>query len=124
LTPRRQDEAAATLAPIMKKEDGLISWMLSAREIADRARGFQPFPTAFTFYSDKKLTIWRCRPADERHQLRRPGEILAAKGDQLLIFCGGDSVLRIEELQLEGKKRMAARDFLNGVKLQPGEKLG
>ncbi|HEY8560686.1 MAG TPA: methionyl-tRNA formyltransferase [Pyrinomonadaceae bacterium] len=124
LEPAPQDHEAATLAPIMKKEDGLISWMLSAREIADRVRGFQPFPTAFTYFGEKKITLWRCRPADFAHSLRRPGEIIAAKGDELLVFCGGDSVLQIEELQIEGKKRMATRDFLNGIKLRVGEKLG
>jgi methionyl-tRNA formyltransferase len=118
-----QNHDLATLAPLMKKEDGLISWMLSAREITDRVRGFQPFPTAFTFFGEKKLTVWRCRPADVTHALRQPGEILAAKGDNLLVFCGGDSVLQIDELQIEGKKRMATRDFLNGIKMQAGEKL-
>lgn len=119
-----QNHDWATLAPILKKEDGLISWMLSAREITDRVRGFQSFPTAFTFYKEKKLTIWKCKPSEIPHTLKQPGEILAAKGDDLLIFCGGDSVLQIDELQIEGKKRMATRDFLNGIKLQTGEKLG
>ncbi|HEY0459092.1 MAG TPA: methionyl-tRNA formyltransferase [Pyrinomonadaceae bacterium] len=119
-----QNHESATLAPIMKKEDGLISWMLSAEQITNRVRGFQPFPTAFTFYGEKKLTIWRCQPSTLAHTLRQPGEILAAKGDDLLIFCGGDSVLQIDELQIEGKKRMATRDFLNGIKMRSGEKLG
>jgi methionyl-tRNA formyltransferase len=119
-----QNHDLATFAPIMKKEDGLVSWMLSAREITNRVRGFQPFPTAFTFYNEKKLTIWRCQPSEAAHTLRQPGEILAAKGDTLLVFCGGDSVLQIDELQIEGKKRMATRDFLNGIKMQAGEKLG
>jgi methionyl-tRNA formyltransferase len=124
LTPQPQDDTQATLAPVMKKEDGLISWMLTATEIANRARGFQPFPTAFTFYQEKKLTIWKCQPSNVSHQLKSVGEILEAKGDDLLVFCGGDTVLKIEELQLEGKRRMPARDFLNGVKLQAGEILG
>ena len=124
LTPQPQDDAQATLAPIMKKEDGLISWMLSAKEISNRARGFQPFPTAFTFYREKKLTIWKCQPSNAEHHLKSTGEILEAKGDNLLVFCGGETVLKIDELQLEGKRRMPARDFLNGVKLQAGEILG
>ena len=62
LTPQPQDDSLATFAPIMKKEDGLINWMLTAAEITNRVRGFQPFPTAFTFYREKKLTIWRCQP--------------------------------------------------------------
>lgn len=124
LVAQPQDDLQATLAPTMKKEDGLISWMLSARQIADRARGFQPFPTAFTFYRGKKLTVWKCRPANVAHQLKAVGEIVEVRGDRLLVFCGGDSVLQIEELQLEGKKRMATRDFLNGIKLQAGERFG
>jgi methionyl-tRNA formyltransferase len=124
LTPQPQDDSQATFAPIMKKEDGLISWMLSAPEIANRARGFQPFPTAFTFYKEKKLTIWRCQPSNASHRLKTGGEILEAKGDQLLVFCGGETVLQIDELQLEGKRRMSTRDFLNGVKLPAGEILG
>lgn len=124
LTPQPQDESGATFAPILKKEDGLISWMLSAKEITNRVHGFQPFPTAFTFYQNKKLTVWKCEPSAEPHQLKNIGEILEAKGDKLLVFCGGDSVLQIEELQLEGKRRMAVRDFLNGTKIQTGDKLG
>jgi methionyl-tRNA formyltransferase len=124
LTAQPQDESKATLAPIMKKEDGLISWMLSAQDISNRVRGFQPFPTAFTFYKDKKLTIWNCKPSVVSSQLSVVGEILEAKGDRLLVFCGGGTVLEIEELQLEGKRRMPTRDFLNGVKIEVGEKLG
>ena len=126
LTAQPQTEENASYAPIMKKEDGLISWMLSAGEIANRARGFQPFPTAFTFYKDKKLTVWKAKAFSEAAGLgiQNVGEILAAKADKLLVYCGGDTVLQIDELQLEGKKRMPTRDFLNGVKIEAGEKLG
>jgi methionyl-tRNA formyltransferase len=124
LRPRVQDEAAASLAPIMKKEDGLISWMLDARDISNRVRGFQPFPTAFSYYHGKKLTVWRSNVVDETHNLRHPGEIIEAAGDRLLVFCGGDSVLQITELQLEGKRRVSARDFINGVRPSVGEALG
>src|SRR5687767_5712688 len=67
LRPLVQDEAAASLAPLMKKEDGLISWMLNAKEISNRVRGFQPFPTAFTYYHGKKLTVWRSAPSEIEH---------------------------------------------------------
>ena len=121
ITPVRQDENQATLAPILKKEDGLLSWMLSAKEISQRVRGFQPFPTAFIFVGEKRITIWKCRPVDPPHRVGQPGEIMSASGDDLTIFCGGDSVLKIEEIQPEGKRRMTVRDFLNGVKLKPGD---
>jgi methionyl-tRNA formyltransferase len=124
LTPRVQDENEASLAPILKKEDGLISWMLDARDISNRVRGFQPFPTAFTYFRGKKLTVWRSKVADLAHQLAHPGEIIEAAGDRLTVFCGGDSVLQITELQLEGKRRVSARDFINGVRPGVGEILG
>lgn len=124
ITPTAQDDTAATLAPIMKKEDGLISWMLSAKEIVDRVRGFQPYPTAFTFYKDKKLTIWSAVETDGDHELRAPGEIVAAAGDSMWVSCGGKSVIAISELQIEGKRRMPVRDFINGMKPVVGEKLG
>ena len=124
LTPRAQVETDASFAPLMKKEDGLISWMLNARDITNRVRGFQPFPTAFTYYHGKKLTIWRAVPSDAGHKQLPPGEIISANGDELLVFCGGDSLLRIEELQPEGKRRMGARDFINGVRPKLGEILG
>ena len=124
LTAQPQDDALATLAPIMRKDDGWIDWHLTASEIANRVRGFQPFPTSYTKFLDKKLTIWKAeefKSADFKSQT--VGEIIEAKG-KLLVACGNQSVLQIDELQLEGKRRMATRDFLNGVKLVGGEKLG
>ncbi|MEP6903286.1 MAG: methionyl-tRNA formyltransferase [Actinomycetota bacterium] len=124
LKAQPQNQAEATFAPIMKKEDGAIDWNLAAREIANRVRGFQPFPSSFTKYQDKKLTIWKAKEfqiSDFRFQ--NAGEILEAKGDKLFVGCGNQTVLQIDELQLEGKKRMATRDFLNGINLPIGEKL-
>ena len=124
LKPMPQDETQASLAPLMKKEDGLISWMLNAHDIANRVRGFQPFPTSFTYFREKKFTLWRSRVVDTPHTSLQPGEIIEASGDRLVVFCGGDSALQIEELQLEGKRRVSARDFMNGVHPQVGDRLG
>lgn len=120
IVPRPQNEINASFAPIMKKEDGLISWMLGADEIARRVRGFQPFPTTFFYLSDKKLTLWNAYKI-ELESSGEIGEIIEARGDILLVTCGGGSVLKIDELQLEGKRRMTTRDFLNGVKFRPGQ---
>jgi methionyl-tRNA formyltransferase len=124
LEPRPQNEVEASHAPIMRKEDGLISWMLNARDISNRVRGFQPFPTAFTFFRGKKLTVWSSSLVESPHELSHPGQIIEAGGDRFLIFCGGDSVLQINEVQPEGKRRMRARDFINGVRPETGEVLG
>lgn len=124
ISPKPQDHDLASYAPILKREDGLIDWELSAADIANRVRGFQPFPTAFTLYNGFRLTIWRAtEQAVESSGQFISGEVIEADG-HLAIGCGGGSALSIEELQLEGKKRLETRDFLNGVKLQKGEILG
>lgn len=124
LTVQPQDDSQATFAPIMKKEDGLIDWNLTATEITNRIRGFQPFPTSFTKYQDKNLTIWKAKERENGEwKIKNVGEILESKGENLIIGCGNQTTLQVEELQLEGKKRMATRDFLNGIKMPVGEKL-
>jgi len=123
LKPVKQDTDLASLAPIMKKEDGLIDWKSSATEIADRVRGFQPFPTAYTYFQSKRLTLWQAGATESASDSFSLGEVVEAKGNQLTISCGF-GLLKIGELQLEGKKRMSTRDFLNGVKLKIGDSLG
>jgi methionyl-tRNA formyltransferase len=125
LVAQPQDDALATFAPIMKKEDGAIDWNRTAGEISNRVRGFQPFPTSYTKFQDKKLTVWKAEESPMANG-KSPiyGEILEAKGDKLFVACGSQTVLQIDELQIEGKRRMTTRDFLNGVKINVGEKLG
>ncbi len=125
LTAQPQYDNQATFAPIMKKEDGLIDWNLTATELRNRVRGFQPFPSSYTLYQGKKLTIWKARQVQESGiGIQGSGIILEAKGEELRVGCGNQTILQIQELQLEGKKRMATRDFLNGIKLAVGERLG
>ena len=122
---QKQVDALSSLAPILRKDDGLIDWALTAAEIANRVRGFQPFPTAFTYYKGIRLTIWHAQSADESaSRPNAPGQVLVAKGDSLLIACGEDSTLSITELQIEGKRRLTTRDFLNGISMPEGEVLG
>ncbi len=124
LTPIAQDHSSATLAPIMKKEDGVIDFRVTAERINNRVRGFQPFPTAHTFYQGKRLIIWKARPVHPGADDKQPGEIIKSEGDEIIIACGERTALELVEVQMEGKKRMSARDLLNGVKMQAGEKLG
>ncbi len=123
IVPRKQDDGNATLAPILKRQDGLIDWRISAGQIADRIRGFQPFPTSFTFSNGIRLTLWRA-VAGESVSGGAPGVVAVAGGDELVIGCGGNTALRVEEVQSEGKRRMTTREFLNGFRLEAGAILG
>ena len=122
LTGRSQDHSKATLAPVLKKEDGLIDFQRTAVEIWNRLRGFQPWPGAYTRFRGKQLQIHAAKPFPSLSTLT-PGE-LVAENDSFIVGCGNKSALEVTELQLEGKKRMSARDFLHGYRLTPGERLG
>lgn len=118
ITPEPQDDAASTYAPIMKREDGLVDWNLPAQEIYNRVRGFSPWPGAYTFFRGKRFHIHRA--------LATPGQAvpgtMVIDGALLKIGCG-DGLLQALEVQLEGKRAMAAEDFVNGYKPANGEKL-
>ena len=118
--PRRQDAAHATLAPILKKEDGLIDFSRPAAEILNRRRGFQPWPGAYTSFRGRNVHVWKARAAE---QSLSPGE-LHVEGDRLFAGCGRNTAIELIEVQPDGKKRMPTRDFMNGYRVKPGEKLG
>jgi methionyl-tRNA formyltransferase len=120
LHPRPQDNSQATLAPILKKEDGLIDFSRTAVEIINRIRGFQPWPGAYTKFRGKTLQIIQARPATEAV----PQSELHADANRLIVGCGNHTSLELLEIQLEGKKRTPAADFLRGYRPHPGEKLG
>jgi len=122
LTPRPQHDADATFAPVLTKEDGLIDWSQSAFEIERRIRGFQPWPSAYTTYNAKGLTIWSAEPSTIANAT--PGEIVVAQRDELVVSCGGETSLRLIEVQPEARKRIAARDFINGMHLKVGDRFG
>lgn len=114
IKPEKQDNSQASYAPILKKEDGRIEWTMPAREIANRVRGFQPWPGCYTMWREKRLAIWRARAREGEGW---PGEIHGA-----CVACG-EGVLELIEVQPEGKKRMPAADFLRGHQVKDGEVL-
>ena len=131
LAPRPQREGEATHAPLLTREDGLIGWRMTAVEIERRARGFQPWPNAHTIFRGQRLVVWRAgtvaaveEPAADENRQVVPGLIVGAAGGELIVACGGGTLLRLEEVQAEGKRRMSARDFLNGTRARAGERLG
>jgi methionyl-tRNA formyltransferase len=118
--PCPQDHAQATLAPILKKQDGLIDFSRSATEIINRLRGFQPWPGAYTIFRSNHLQIRRAAPIT---QTLAPGQLHVAD-NRLLVGSGHNSALELFEVQPEGKKRMSARDFVNGYRPTNAERLG
>lgn len=120
ITPTPQDPSNVSYAPIMKREDGLIDWSRSARELHDRARGFDPWPGAYTEFRGKRLHIRRTRVSDGS---AAPGA-MALEDGRVLIGCGGGGRLEALEVQVEGKKRMPALDFWHGYSPKPDERLG
>ena len=127
-----QDHAQATLAPILNKEDGRMDFSRSATDLFNRLRGFQPWPGAFTIFKGKTLQVHRAQPGQHTVMLP-PGEI-AVEGTRLLVGCGTgrgkdkdrdtDAALELIEIQLEGKRRMTAQEFINGYRPKPGDHLG
>ncbi len=121
ITPVAQDSAQATFAPPLKKEDGRIDWSLPARVIYNRMRGFQPWPGAFTVFRGKSCAIWG-RPA-AGGITGEPGTIRVS-GGEMVVACGDGSTLQVEFVQVEGRKRVEAREFVNGARIAEGERFG
>lgn len=122
IVPVPQDDALATYAPMLKREDGRIDWSMSAFEIHNRRRGFLPWPGVYTTFRGQRLHIWRSKPVKDIN-LGVFGS-LHADGRRLLVACGQHTALELEELQLEGRKRITAEAFRNGQRLTRDEILG
>ena len=118
LPPQKQDDSLATPAPPLSKKDGMIDWTKSAFEISCLIRGLDPWPTAYTMYKDKWLRFFRPKVISE-DSTEAPGTLCRADKNGLLIRCGRDSLL-VEELQLEGAKRMGVDAFLRGRPMEQG----
>ena len=121
LTPRPQDPAAATFAPMLRKEDGLIDWSRPAAEIERRVRAFTPWPSAFTWWQGKRIKVHGARPADgpPAPGPEAPGTVVQAGPDGIRV-AAGDGALLLTEVQAEGRKRMPAEAFLRGAGLRQG----
>lgn len=124
IEPNPQPHEQATFAPILKRADGLIDWSMDAYAIARRVRGFQPWPNAYTSFKSQRLIIWEAVPEWIEQIQFVPGQIIEARGDRLIVACGEGTALRVSQLQMEGSRRISARDFLNGTHIHIGELLG
>jgi len=127
LQPVKQGETTAAYAAMLDKKMGQIDFTWSAERIERLIRGLNPWPSAYTYLNGKTLKVWDADVLTETvegsQQEIVPGSILEVRKDTFLIACG-EGVLAIRELQLEGKKRMNAEDFLRGYQLTEGTMLG
>lgn len=122
LKPVPQDHARATLAPIIRKEDGRLDWTLPAETLARRVRGFHPWPGTFTTWQGQPLKVLRARPAPDGPST--PGEIVATDREGLVAGCGGGTRLRLLEVQPESRRPMSAAAFAAGLRPAPGARFG
>ncbi|MCM1534598.1 MAG: methionyl-tRNA formyltransferase [Clostridium sp.] len=133
LVPVRQDDALSCYASLIEKSMGEIDFTKSAAELDCFIRGMTPWPSAYTYYRGKQLKIWKALPVMSNPAVigdtlqsegaKTAGTVTAVAKDHIRV-AAGEGFLDIYELQLEGKKRMSAHDFLLGVKMTEGEKLG
>jgi methionyl-tRNA formyltransferase len=122
IEPLAQDDSLATLARPLKKEDGLIEWEMDALAIYNRVRGLEPWPGAYTTFREQNCQVWG-RPAADGEVPQSPGTISNSAAG-ILVWCGDGTAFRLDAVRIEGRKRIAARDFANGARFKAGEKLG
>jgi methionyl-tRNA formyltransferase len=124
IAPVPQDHSKSTLAPLLKKEDGRIDWTAPAARVASRARGFHPWPGAFTFHDGRLVKAIRVRDAPSVGSSAEPGTVTAVGSDGVSVACGGGSAVRLVEVQPESRRAMPAAAWAAGARLRPGARLG
>lgn len=122
LAAKEQDESQATLAPILKREDGLIAWDRAASEIERRVRGFDPWPGSFTYLNGKLLKVHRAKIISGELK-GSPGEIVKADGAGFWVATAS-GVIALEEVQYENKKRLPGVEFIKGARIKAGDRFG
>lgn len=122
ITPQKQNDAEATLAPLLTRDEGRVDTTRTAQSIYDRWRGFQPWPGAWTTVQGKKLTLHRMELATDTIT-HTPG-VFHVRGERLFFAAADGRVLEVLELQLEGKRRMLTAELLRGHGVMNGDRLG
>ena len=122
ITTKKQNDSLATYAPLLKKEDGRIDWNRRAREIANRMRGFDPWPGAFATFRGKTCHLWG-EALPQQRTAAAPGTLLLEEGE-MRVACGDTTVLRVAAVKLEGRKQVSAEEFVNGARLAKEERFG
>ncbi len=122
ISPVPQEEKSASHAPVLKKEDGRINWGQTAHQIYNRMRGFTPWPGAYSKFRDQTCHLWgRPESGDTAGMHIEPGKIVLSS-KEIYVVCGERTCLRLESVQIEGRKKISAREFANGARLAAGER--
>jgi methionyl-tRNA formyltransferase len=122
ISPAAQEEKNASYAPILKKEDGRIDWGRTAQQIYNRMRGFTPWPGSYSTFRGQTCHLWgRPETSGTAGAHLTPGEIVPTS-KEIYVVCGEGTCLRLESMQIEGRKRISAREFANGARLVPGDR--
>jgi methionyl-tRNA formyltransferase len=122
ISPTPQEKANASYAPILKKEDGRIDWNFSAHKVYNRMRGFTPWPGSYSTFRGQTCQLWgypRTMDASDAHVA--PGEIVVSS-KEIFVACGEGTRLRLDSIQVEGRKKTSAREFANGARLGTAER--
>lgn len=122
LMPKKQDNGQATMAPLLKKEDGLIDWTMKASALANRVRGLSPWPGAYTFSGEERWNIWKA-VSTAGQTTDKPGTVVAVDKQSILVATG-EGLLEVREIQTANSKRMPVSQFLSGHKVSAGIQLG
>jgi methionyl-tRNA formyltransferase len=125
IAPSPQDETGVSYAPILKKEDGRISWQQPAQQIYNRMRGFTPWPGSYSIFRGQTCHLWgrpeKISAVEPAEAQKEHGEIIAV-GKEIYVACAQDTSLRLEFIQMEGRKKITAREFANGARLGQGSR--
>lgn len=121
ISPKEQNEAEASYAPMLRKEDGRIDWSQPAWVLERRVRGLHPWPSAYAYWRGKLLKIYRASVIED--QIEKPSGTIVRVDDAGLWVATGRGLLRLEEVQLENRRRMPAAEFIKGARIEPGEAL-
>ncbi|HEY2647136.1 MAG TPA: hypothetical protein VGI34_09180, partial [Candidatus Acidoferrales bacterium] len=106
-----------------KKEDGRIDWAKPARQIYNRMRGFTPWPGSYTTFRGQMCNLWGHPGASSAEVTRvTPGDIVETPQKEVYVVCGERTLLQVKQLQIEGRKKLSAREFANGARLSPSER--
>ncbi|RKL68945.1 methionyl-tRNA formyltransferase [Salipaludibacillus neizhouensis] len=114
LNPQEQEEAKVTFAPTIKKEQEVIDWQQSAKQIFNQIRGLNPWPVAFTTVEDRRLKIWEARVKAGKTD-KQPGSVIGLTENEILVACGEKSILALLKIQPSGKKPLDVATFLRGA---------